>query len=63
MKEAASGFGLVILDTTVNKRAAYVETALEGKGVYESGDAKAKEEMINLTTEVLAHAKALGLVK
>ena len=63
MKEAALGFGLAILTTTVNKRASYVETALEGRGVFESSDAKAKDEMINLTTEILEHAKTLGLVK
>jgi cellulose biosynthesis protein BcsQ len=62
MKEAVESFGVPLLMTTLNKRAAYIETALEGKGAYESNDSKAKEEMINLTTEVLAKAKELGLI-
>jgi chromosome partitioning protein len=63
MKEAVQGFGLTLLETTINKRASYVETALEGKGVYESSDAKAKDEMIKLTTEILAKAKEIGLIQ
>jgi chromosome partitioning protein len=62
MKEAVANFDIPTLETTINKRAAYVETALEGRGVYESNDQKAKDEMINLTTELLAKGKALGLV-
>jgi chromosome partitioning protein len=62
MKDAAGNFGLPIFETTINKRASYVETALDGRGVYESSDQKAKEEVINLTTEVLAKAKELGLI-
>lgn len=62
MKEAAENFGLEVLKSAINKRAAYVETALEGKGVFESTDSKAKEEIINLTTEVLEKAKLLQLI-
>jgi chromosome partitioning protein len=62
MKEAVESFDVPLLKTTLNKRAAYIETALEGKGAYESSDAKAKEEMVNLTTEVLEKARALGLI-
>jgi chromosome partitioning protein len=63
MKEAIAGFGIATLETTLKKRAVYVETALEGRGVYESNDAKAKEEIIQLTTELLAVAKNHGLIK
>jgi chromosome partitioning protein len=62
MKEAVESFGIPLLDTTLSKRAVYIETALEGKGAYESADLKAKEEMVNLTTEILAKAKELKLV-
>jgi chromosome partitioning protein len=62
MKEAVENFGLPVFETTVSKRAAYVETALEGRGVFESSDVKAKDEIIRLTTEVIETAKNLGLV-
>ena len=63
MRQAIEGFGIEILKTALNKRAAYVETALEGKGVYESADAKAKQEMVKLTREILEKAKNQGLIK
>lgn len=63
MREAIGGFGVDILQSTVNKRAAYVETALEGKGVYESTDTKAKNEIIKLTREIIEKAKIHGLLK
>jgi chromosome partitioning protein len=63
MRDAIQGFGVEILNATVNKRAAYVETALEGKGVYESSDTKAKQEIIKLTLEILDKAKIHGFIK
>lgn len=63
MRQAIEGFGIDVLDTTLNKRAAYVETALEGRGVYESTDNKAKEEIVNLTRELLNKAQVHGLIK
>jgi chromosome partitioning protein len=63
MRQAIEGFGIDVLDTTLNKRAAYVETALEGRGVYESTDNKAKEEIVNLTRELLDKAQVHGLIK
>jgi len=63
MREAIKGLGIEVLATTVNKRAAYVETAIDGKGVFESQDMKAKEEMVNLTREILAKAEIFHLIK
>lgn len=62
MRDAIGGFGIEILDSTLNKRAAYVETALDGRGVYEGSDVKAKEEIVKLTTEILDKAKILGFI-
>lgn len=62
MRESITGFGVEVLHTTVNKRAAYVETAIDGKGVYESADGKAKDEMVNLTREILEKAGQLKLI-
>lgn len=63
MKEAIQGFEIPVLETTVNKRASYIETAIDGKGVIESTDVKAREEMISLTKEILAIAEKNNLVK
>jgi chromosome partitioning protein len=63
MKEAIQGFDIPVLETTLNKRAAYIETAIDGKGVIESSDIKAREEMIGLTKEILAIAEKNNLVK
>ncbi len=63
MRTAIEGFGLEVLVSNVNKRAAYIETALDGRGVYESADNKAKDEIVKLTSEILEKAKELGLIK
>lgn len=63
MRTAIEGFGLEVLKSNVNKRAAYVETALDGRGVYESADNKAKDEIVKLTSEILEKATELGLIK
>ena len=57
------GFNIGVLKSVLGKRAAYVETAIDGKGVYESGDLKAKEEIVNLTKEVLNIAKNNNIIK
>lgn len=63
MREQIRDFGIEVLKTIVHKRAAYVETAIDGKGVFESSDPKAKEEIARLTSEVLEKAQAHQLVK
>lgn len=63
MKNLLTDFGLGIFKTSINKRVAYVRTGIEGKGVYESNDDKAKEEMIRLTQELIAVAQENGLLQ
>jgi chromosome partitioning protein len=63
MKNLLTDFGLGIFKTTVNKRVSYVRTGIEGKGVYESNDEKAKEEMVRLTQELISIAQSVGLLQ
>lgn len=53
MKDILGQFDLPILETTVRHRVAYNKTGIEGRGVYEYTDNKAKQEMVNLTNEIL----------
>lgn len=46
-----------LLKTSVKSRQAYVEAVVQGIGVYEYGDRKAKSEMVQLTNEVLSLVK------
>ncbi len=55
-----SSFEIPILKSTINSRVAYTEASVTGKGVYEYSDPKAKNEIFNLTKEVLSKAKALN---
>ena len=57
MERIADDFNLPVLDTKINSRVAYTEASVIGKGVLEYGDPKAKQEMVNLTKEVLALAE------
>jgi chromosome partitioning protein len=63
MKNMLTQFELGIMETTVNKRVSYVRTGIEGRGVYESNDDKAKEEMVKLTQEVLMLAHKYNFVQ
>ncbi|MCB0520263.1 MAG: AAA family ATPase [Lewinellaceae bacterium] len=56
-------FGLPILQTTFRERVAYVEAAVEGRGVIEWTDEKAAEEAVALTNEVLFAAEKHGFIK
>ncbi len=52
-KEALSAFeGIGVMNTYLKSRTAYRKAVIEGLGVYEFSDAKAKEEMVNLTNEI-----------
>lgn len=62
IKEILGGFEIEILKTTVAKRIAYVKTGIEGTGVYEYTDYKAKAEMINLTQEIMDKCEELGFL-
>lgn len=63
LERIASDFGLPVLDTKINSRVAYTEASVVGKGVLEYEDPKAKQEMINLTKEVLALAEENELLE
>ena len=52
-------FGIGMLKTKFRRRIAYAETSITGQGVYEYSDPKAKEEVVDLTKEVLSIAKKL----
>ena len=58
-----SSFDIPVLDTRINSRVAYTEVSIEGKGVYEYSDNKAKAEMVKLTQEVLGKAKEFNLME
>ena len=60
IREILEQFGIGILKTTIKKRIAYVKTSIEGSGVYEYSDNKAKAEMVSLTNETLELAEELG---
>jgi len=53
-KEALEGYGIPILNTTIKGRVAYKEAVVDGLGVYEYDNPKAKEEMAQLTNEILS---------
>jgi chromosome partitioning protein len=53
---------LPLLETRIKERVAYSEVVPEGKGVVEWSDAKAADEMIELTGEIIKNAKELGLL-
>lgn len=53
IEEAVAEYEIGILKARLMNRVAYVDTASEGKGVVEWRDAKAKEEVRQLTEEVL----------
>ena len=58
-----SSFDIPVLQNKINSRVAYTEVSIIGKGVFEYSDLKAKEEIRNLTKEVLKEAKKLNLLE
>ncbi len=52
LMEVLEGSEIRPLETTIKQRMVYREAVLEGKGVYECTNKKAKEEIIRLTNEV-----------
>jgi chromosome partitioning protein len=52
-KEVLEELEIGVLKTTIKSRIAYVEAVVQGMGVYEYRDTKAKKEMTKLTKEVL----------
>lgn len=57
MKDILEQFEVPIMKSTVRSRVAYNKTGIEGMGVYEHSDNKAKLEMVNLTNEILELAE------
>ncbi len=54
VKEILQDTGIGVFDTTLKDRMAYAEAVIKGLGVIEYKDEKAKSELIQLYTEVLA---------
>ena len=52
-KDVLDELEIKVLETTVKSRIAYVEAVVQGIGVYEYKDRKAKKEMTKLTKEIL----------
>lgn len=52
-----------LLNTTLKKRVVYKNAAVDGMGAYEYDDPKAKQEMFDLTKEVLALVEKVALVE
>jgi chromosome partitioning protein len=60
VREALSQFEIPVLKTTLAERVAYQETTIQGVGVVEYKDKKAKEEISRLTDEIEALGAELG---
>jgi chromosome partitioning protein len=56
-QDAIKELEIPIMKTTVKTRVAYKEAIIGGMGVFEYRDGKAKEEMVNLTNEIIAILK------
>lgn len=63
IRDLLAQFEIPILETTFRERVAYVEAAVEGRGVLEWTDEKAAEESMALTNEVLTLSENLGFLK
>jgi chromosome partitioning protein len=62
MRGLLEQFDIQVFKTTINRRVSYVKTGIEGRGVYEAADDKAKEEVVSLTKEVLSIAEEKGFL-
>lgn len=58
VKEVIEEMEIPVLKSTLRSRVAYVESIVQGKGVYEYKDRKAKSEVVDLSNEVLEILKA-----
>ncbi|MEM9921322.1 MAG: ParA family protein [Bacteroidota bacterium] len=56
-------FELPMMESSFRERVAYIETAVEGKGVFEHGDPKAKAEVVAFTKEIMALAQKHKLLE
>ncbi|MFK7982804.1 MAG: AAA family ATPase [Saprospiraceae bacterium] len=55
-------YGIPIMECSFKERVAYIESAVDGRGVYEFSDDKAKAEVVQFTKEVLGIAEELGFI-
>jgi len=53
-KDVLADLEVGMMKSTIKSRQAYVEAVVQGMGVYEYKDAKAKEEVINLANEIIS---------
>jgi cellulose biosynthesis protein BcsQ len=63
IRELLNEFGVEVMKTRFNRRVAYAETSVNGKGVLEHTDDKAIAEVTGLTKEVLEIARKLGFIQ
>jgi chromosome partitioning protein len=63
IRELLNDFGVGVMETRFNRRVAYAETSVNGKGVLEHTDDKAIVEVTAFTKEVLEIARKLGFVQ
>ena len=63
IKDMLKEFEIGIMKSTFKERVAYLETAVDGTGVYEYSDKKAKKEVVEMTQEVLEIAQKEGLIE
>jgi chromosome partitioning protein len=56
-------FEIPILETTFKERVAYIEAAVEGRGVVEWQDEKASTEANEMTAEIIGIAQKLGFLE
>lgn len=61
IREMLQQFEIGIMKSTFRERVSYLETAVEGMGVYEYSDKKAKREAIAMTEEIMELAQKEGL--
>ncbi len=63
IRELLNDFGVEVMETKFNRRVAYAETSVNGRGVLEHTDDKAIAEVTAFTKEILGIANKLGFLK
>ncbi len=63
IRDLLGEFGVEVMQTRFNRRVAYAETSVNGRGVLEHTDEKAISEVTRFTKEVLDIAQKLGFIK
>lgn len=53
IKSLIQQLGIPMLQSSFKERVAYIESAIDGKGVFEYSDSKAKEEVTNFVNELI----------